>query len=47
MMRFGFFSSILAPWATVRKVKVDVEVVRPPNPYSLSHFDCPGSLRRK
>jgi hypothetical protein len=32
-MRIGFISSILAPWATVRKVKVDVEVVRPPNPY--------------
>jgi len=49
MMRFGFISSILTPWATVRKVKVDIEVVRPPNPgpYSLSNFDCPGSLRRK
>lgn len=38
--------SILMPWFTVRKVKVDVEVVSIPL-LSLSCFDWPGSLLQK
>ena len=42
-----FFFSILMPWVTVRKVKVDVEVVRAYNSCSLTYFDWPGSLRQE
>lgn len=38
--------SILMPWFTVRKVKVDVElVIIPFSPFPV--FDRPGSLRQK
>lgn len=35
------------PWVTVRKVKVDVEVVRAYNSCFLTYFDWPGSLRQE
>lgn len=38
--------SILTPWITVRKVKVDLELVNIPL-FSLPVFDWPGSLRQK
>jgi hypothetical protein len=42
-----YFSSILMPWVTIRKVKVDVEVVRAYNSCSISYFYWPGSLRQE
>ena len=42
-----FPSSILMPWVTVRKVKVDVEVVRAYYSCSVTYFNWPDSLRQE
>ena len=45
-MRLVSISSILTPWVTVRKVKVDVEVVRLTDSGSPTCFDGSGSPRQ-